>query len=167
MATAENIFPSVSAPGVQRDGTQFDSDRYIDGQWCRFSGEKARPQKMGGYEKMFEFEGNVPRGAFVVSTTPLATVYVGDSDILNAYSVDKNTGMQNGVVVDRTPILFTTNPYNQWSFDIMTQGQGGPSIILAMATRNLYSVYQDTETPIYYGRIDSNDPLIETGIYGS
>ena len=33
-------------PGIQRDGTQFDTRRCIDGQWVRFY--KGRPKKIGG-----------------------------------------------------------------------------------------------------------------------
>ena len=34
-------------PGIQRDGTKFDTKLCIDGQWVRFY--KGRPKKIGGY----------------------------------------------------------------------------------------------------------------------
>ena len=35
------------SPGIQRDGTQFDSTGYIDGEWVRFY--KGKPRKIGGH----------------------------------------------------------------------------------------------------------------------
>ncbi len=36
-----------STPGIQRDGTIFASQSYIDGQWVRFY--NGMPKKIGGY----------------------------------------------------------------------------------------------------------------------
>ncbi len=49
----------------------------------------------------------------------------------------------------------------------MFDANSNSSIIIASAPRNLYSVEQEVEAPIYYGKTDSNDPLIETGFYAS
>jgi hypothetical protein len=173
MANADNIFSLACLPGIQRDGTTLDSDNYIDGQWCRFSGTKGRPQKMGGYRKMFSHSGNVPRGTFIVPSSPIPHIYVGDSDSIKYYPTDKITGLVarnpdgTQVSVDRTPNLFNANQYNQWSFDLMFDVNSDSSIIIASAPRNLYAVEQEVEAPIYYGRTDSNDRLIETGFYAS
>lgn len=167
MANADNIFSLTCAPGIQRDGTTLDSDNYIDGQWCRFSGKRGRPQKMGGYRKMFSHVGSIPRGAFIVPSSPLPHIYIGDSNGIKCYPVDKITGLVAGPPVDRTPTLFNANNDNQWSFDLMFDANSDSSIIIASAPKNLYSVEQEVEAPIYYGKTDSNDPLIETGFYAS
>ncbi len=167
MAIADNIYPLVTTPGIQRDGTTLDSDNYIDGQWCRFFGPKGRPEKMGGYNKIFSRAGSVPRGAFVVPNSPLPHLYIGDSSKLSYFPVDKNTGIAAGPEVNRTPVLFRPNDYNQWTFDLMFDAISDSSIIIAMAAQNLYSIEQEVESPIYYGQAELNDPLIETGLYTS
>jgi len=167
MANADNIFPLACNPGIQRDGTTLDSDNYIDGQWCRFTGRRGRPQKMGGYRKMFAHVGNIPRGIFVVPSSPLPHIYIGDATSVKYYPTDKTTGLVAGPPVDRTPALFNANTDNLWSFDLMFDANSDSSIIIASAPKNLYSIEQEVEAPIYYGKTDSNDQLIETGFYAS
>ena len=36
-----------SNAGIKRDGTKFEGDFYVDGQWVRW--QRALPRKMGGY----------------------------------------------------------------------------------------------------------------------
>lgn len=167
MANSDNIYSLTCAPGIQRDGTTLDSDNYIDGQWCRFAGSRGRPQKMGGYRKMFSHQGEIPRGIFVVPSSPLPHIYIGDANSVKYYPTNKSTGLVAGPPVDRTPVLFNANVDNQWSFDLMFDANSNSSIIIASAPRNLYSVEQEVEAPIYYGKTDSNDPLIETGFSSS
>lgn len=161
MATPDHIYPLISQPGIQRDGTTFDSPHFIDGQWCRFY--RGKPQKIGGYNKMASWSTNVPRGIFVIPNTPLFNVYVGDSQGLKYFPADNTTGLAVGPFVDRTPALFAANPYNEWSFDLMYSDTDSSSIIVAMATQNLYAIDQTVESPIYYGDASANTPLIETG----
>jgi hypothetical protein len=165
MAAVDNIFPVISRPGIQRDGTTFDSESFIDGQWCRFY--RGKVQKMGGYNKMISCLNNVPRGAFAVSNSPDPHIYVGDYESLKYFPADKSTGLATGVLTDRTPDFFNPNPYNQWVFDLMFDTSSDESIIIAMANQNLYSVDQTVESPIYYGVANSTDKFIETGFYTS
>jgi hypothetical protein len=161
MALNDNIFPVISQPGIQRDGTTFDSDSYIDGQWCRFY--RGKPQKIGGYKKIYGWPTNVPRGIFIVPKTPNSHIYIGGKEHLRYLTVNNVTGEYTGIVQDRTPLLFNTSDYNQWIFDIMYDTTSSSSTIVAMANQNLYSIDQTVESPIYYGPSDAITPLIETG----
>jgi hypothetical protein len=165
MATPDNIFPLACQPGVQRDGTTFDSPNYIDSKWCRWY--RGKPQKIGGYNKMFNWPTNVPRGVFVVPQTPLFNIYVGDSDSLKYFPADNATGLAVGPAVDRTPASLTPSTFNTWIFDVMYSTVDNSGILIAMATQNLYSIDQTVESPIFYGDINANTPLIETGFYTS
>ena len=131
-----------------------------------FLDQKVGP-KNGRISKMFSHSGTIPRGIFVVPTSPLPHIYVGDSNSLKYYPANKDTGLAAGAPVDRTPVLFNANANNQWSFDLMFDANSDSSIIIASAPQNLYSVEQEVEAPIYYGKTESNDPLIETGFYAS
>lgn len=165
MAIQDNIFPIISQPGIQRDGTTFDSESYIDGQWCRFY--RGKPQKIGGYTEMFNWENNIPRGIFIVPQSPNSNIYVGDSNFLKYFTVNNVTGNPIGTLVDRTPALFHASPYNQWMFDIMYDTSYNKSTIIAMANQNIFSIDQTIDSPIYYGPANTVDPLIETGFYTS
>jgi hypothetical protein len=46
----------ASIAGIKRDGTQFEGDYYVDGQWCRF--QRKLPRKMGGYRLLSKQEFN-------------------------------------------------------------------------------------------------------------
>lgn len=165
MASQDNIFPVISQPGIQRDGTTFDSDSYIDGQWCRFY--RGKPQKIGGYTQMFSWTTGVPRGIFIVPQSPNSNIYVGDSAFLKYFTVNNVTGNPIGTVVDRTPELFQSSPYNQWIFDIMYDTNYNKSTLIAMANQNIFSLDQNIDSPIYYGPANTAGPgpfpLIETG----
>lgn len=165
MPIQDNIFPLISQPGIQRDGTSFDSDSYINGQWCRFY--RGKPQKIGGYTRMFNWATGVPRGVFIVPQSPNSNIYVGDSAFLKYFTVNNVTGNPVGALVDRTPALFNVNQYNQWIFEIMYDTTYNKSTLIAMANQNLSSLDQTIDSPIYYGPASTVGagpfPLIPTG----
>jgi hypothetical protein len=37
-----------SLPGIKRDGTKFEGEYYVDGQWVRW--QRGLPRKIGGYQ---------------------------------------------------------------------------------------------------------------------
>ena len=39
-----------SKPGIKRDGTRYEGDFYVDGEWCRF--QRGLPRKIGGYQSV-------------------------------------------------------------------------------------------------------------------
>ena len=41
---AEKIVQIKSLPGIKRDGTKFEGDQYVDGQWVRF--QRGLPRKI-------------------------------------------------------------------------------------------------------------------------
>lgn len=41
-----NLYPLIYSPGIQRDGTQFQSEYCLDGQWIRF--QRGKVKKIGG-----------------------------------------------------------------------------------------------------------------------
>ncbi len=47
MPQNHRLYPLLMKPGIQRDGTLFQSDTCIDGQWMRF--QRGKPRTMGGY----------------------------------------------------------------------------------------------------------------------
>ena len=79
----EKIYPLVCAPGIQKDGTDFSSNSWVDAQWVRFVNGNAK--SIGGYKMLmpaepventsslgnYIFRGNIsykPRKMIVVSS---------------------------------------------------------------------------------------------------
>ena len=56
---AENVVQIKSLPGIKRDGTKFEGDQYVDGQWVRF--QRALPRKIGGYRSINKFLSGIVR----------------------------------------------------------------------------------------------------------
>jgi len=67
--------PLLSKPGIQRDGTNFASDSYIDGQWCRFY--MGRPRKIGGYKLIDIGNKEIIRSLFGVPKPNSIDTYLG------------------------------------------------------------------------------------------
>lgn len=163
-ASAQKIYPLTMLPGIQRDGTNFSSRHYIDGQWVRFY--RGLPQKMGGYTQITGNLSNIVRGTFVLPNSPNFNIYIGDSQSLKYLPVAPITGNSVtvlGPLVDRTPNLFPANSNYIWSFDEMYSDVNNSSILIAHAAPNLGAIDNTIATPVYYGNSLDNSPLVSTG----
>lgn len=90
-------------PGIQRDGTQFDSPVFVDGKWVRF--QRGRPRKIGGYKGIFQNASGISRGMIMNSDDGLNYVYSGWSDGLQMWVTDDDDGVGSGP----TNIAFSGN----------------------------------------------------------
>lgn len=112
-------------PGIQRDGTQFNSLSYIDGQWCRWY--LGKPKKIGGYSLIDPGELEIIRNLYEVNKQNSVDIYLGRPSTVGF----TNTNL-SGIAspeVDRTPINFITDPNNIWTFDLYTNASA-PTLIL-------------------------------------
>lgn len=103
----KKVFALDTKPGIQRDGTLFDKEFYVDGQWVRF--QRGRPRKIGGYRQITDRMSGPSRGIYVVPRNAFNNIYSGYSDGLQVVPVDDN-GTGSGIT-DFTfggPVL-TTN----------------------------------------------------------
>lgn len=113
-------------PGIQRDGTKFDTRRCIDGQWVRFY--KGRPKKIGGQVLIDPGNLEIIRNIYNVDQQKEVTdCYLGRSSTLSFTSVSKGISAPE---VDRTPSGFAANPNNNWTFDRYTLLGATNSIVL-------------------------------------
>ena len=157
-------------PGIKRDGTNFSSRNWIDGQWVRF--QRGLPRKMGGYQELqinpdtpteVNTLRNIPREVYILPVYPNLNVYIGDYKYLRYLPIDQ-FGNVLGSLQNRTPDFFDVNANNTWKLDTMYSTTSNSSIIIAHAAQNLAAIDNTVETPIYYGDSDSTDKLIPTGI---
>lgn len=146
-------------PGIQRDGTQFNSESYIDGQWCRFY--LAKPRKIGGYALLNSGNNVIVRTVFNVSRTDNTTnVYLGRYNKVSYLPINRNNIV--GIEVNRTPVAFPSNQDNLWQVDLMTVGIGvdSQSWIIAASIPNASSISTTDTGNIWYGTIDDTTPLL-------
>lgn len=115
-------------PGIQRDGTEFDSDTCIDGQWCRFY--RGRPKKIGGHLLIDPGTPEIIRNIYEVNQQNTVDVYLGRPSTLNITNVQLNGNA--APESDRTPANFVSNPNNIWAFDLFTD----PAVTTVFALGN-------------------------------
>ena len=80
--------------GIQRDGTQFASGTYIDGEWVRF--QYGRPRKIGGYNAAFLNAPSISRGMILQSQDGNTWVISGFSDSLQQWIIDNDDAIGSG-----------------------------------------------------------------------
>lgn len=146
-----------STPGIKRDGTSFEGDQYIDGQWCRF--QRGLPRKMGGYRGLTSLLPEVSRGLSAYANNAIQYMHSGGQDKLVQVRSDAQ-GLFTGFS-DRTPAAYSPNANALWQYALV------PSTItniLAHPGSNLSDISSDVVKPFYYGRADLAAPLVDTGI---
>lgn len=89
-----------SQPGIKRDGTKYEGDFYVDGQWVRF--QRGLPRKMAGYRSTQKSIPEISRGFTSFTQQNFVYCHTGGSNILGRFTID---GTYNAsVVTDRTPV---------------------------------------------------------------
>lgn len=127
---AEQIVQIRSAPGIKRDGTKFEGDQYVDGQWVRF--QRGLPRKIGGYRSINKFLRGLPRSLAEYTQDLLTYVHAGSADRLERFFID---GTYNtSVITDRTPSSgFTADDGNLWQFATSYDTTNGNQIVAQVA----------------------------------
>jgi hypothetical protein len=127
---AENIVQIRSLPGIKRDGTKFEGDQYVDGQWVRF--QRGLPRKIGGYRSINKFLRGLPRTLTEYTQDLLTYVHAGSADRLERFFID---GTYNtSVITDRTPSSgFTAADGNLWQFATAYDTTDGNQIVAQVA----------------------------------
>jgi hypothetical protein len=127
---AEQIVQIRSLPGIKRDGTKFEGDQYVDGQWVRF--QRGLPRKMGGYRSINKFLRGLPRALIEYTQDLLTYVHAGSANRLERFFID---GTYNtSVITDRTPTSgFTDNDANMWQFGVAYDTTDGNQLVAQVA----------------------------------
>ncbi|HXB12834.1 MAG TPA: hypothetical protein VNZ45_12660, partial [Bacteroidia bacterium] len=153
-----------SEPGIQRDGTPYDSKKYIDGQWVRFY--RGRPRKIGGYKLIDQGTGTLIRTVYNYDnpnrpdSPKTIDTYLGRSDSVVYENFDLN-GNGNGEV-DRTPSVYYIydNINNLWTFEtFITSAIPTDPLIVAHVAQNADDVSNSEQGPIFWGNTSGNLPL--------
>ncbi len=114
---ADHIIDIISPqPGIDRDGTKFDSNMCTDGQWVRFY--RGRPKSIGGQVLLDPGNNEIIRNIYNVDKkNNITDCYLGRPSTLAVCPVS------NGLAdpeFDRTPIGFVKDQNNNWTFELYT-----------------------------------------------
>jgi hypothetical protein len=146
-----------SEPGIKRDGTKFEGNYYVDGQWVRF--QRGLPRKIGGYKQISNYSLGVVRQIHTLGLDNFAYTHIGHQFGVQRFTIDPNGN--TSAPVDRTPSSFVVNLNYNWMFDSMFDGAGSGSVILAHATDSLLDITTGTNYPVYIGDAFGTSDLIE------
>ncbi len=152
----------MSSPGIKRDGTVFEGDSYIDGQWCRF--QRGRPRKINGYKQVAATVPELARGISSFSSDGNNFLHLGQESTLQQMVVNSQ-----GLLVsqsDRTPPGFSIDSDNLWQFDVFFEQVGVTNQLMAHAGQNLTDIDSSVATPIYFGDVTLSGALADTGVRG-
>jgi len=139
--------------GIQRDGTPFDSKIAVDGSWVR--GYKNRYQKIGGYTIIDNGTDEIIRNLFSINSEDSSIDYIGRPSSLAWIRINQDLSVSGETIV--TPIGFTANVNNTWSF--ATISYSGIDYILAMPIQNATDISNTNPGTLYYGIVGDTAPL--------
>ena len=153
---AENIVQIKSLPGIKRDGTKFEGDQYVDGQWVRF--QRGLPRKIGGYRSINKYLQGLPRALHEYTLDLLTYIHAGSANKVERFYIDG--GYNTSVITDRTPNTLVESEANLWQFDVDTAAGAGLQI-LAQVAPNLNCICNSDGGQLFYGDAFGTGALTE------
>ena len=153
----ENIAQIKSLPGIKRDGTKFEGDAYVDGQWVRF--QRGLPRKIGGYRSINKYLREVSRALHEYTQDSLTYVHSGSRSYVERFYIDSS--LNTSVISNRTPETLVEDDANMWQFDVDTAAGLGGIQLVAQVAPNLGCICNNNGGQLFYGDLLSTDPLTE------
>jgi len=144
---AEKIVQIRSGPGIKRDGTKFEGDSYVDGQWVRW--QRGLPRKMGGYRSISKYLREVSRALHEYTQDNLTYVHSGSANFVERFYIDGS--FNTSVITNRTPAALDLNDANMWQFDVDTAAGLGGAQLVAQVAPNLNCICNTTGGELYSG----------------
>lgn len=144
-----------SEAGIKRDGTKFEGNFYVDGQWVRF--QRGLPRKIGGYRQISNFVDGIVRQFHLQSQNNFTFTHMGFGAGIQRMTID-NVG-NTGSVFNRTPATYVGGDEFMWQFDALFDGAGSATALIAHAADSSNDISTDSAYPAYIGIIDGTAPL--------
>ncbi len=144
-----------SKPGIKRDGTKFEGNQYVDGQWCRF--QRGLPRKIGGYRQISNYALGIVNQFHTQALNNFSYTHMGYGEGVQVMTID-TLGNTSAPTV-RTPSGFSGGDNYLWSFDAMNDGAGGGAVIIGVATDTALDISNGDDKQVYIGNIYGTAPL--------
>lgn len=157
MATTPVILKSL--PGIKRDGTRYEGDYHVDGQWVRW--QRTLPRKIGGYTVVSRYLPEISRGIKTFTENNQTYIHSGGADFLVRFTL--NPAGNSSLITDRTPTTYTNNDNNLWQFDVIYDTQSIPAanMIVAQVAPNADCLCNTDGGQIFLGPMTGTSPLVE------
>lgn len=153
----DQILQIKSLPGIKRDGTRFEGDQYVDGQWVRF--QRGLPRKIWGYRSTNKYLQGLARTLSEYTQNQLTYIHAGSANKLERFYIDGS--YNSSVVSDRTPSTLVQDPGNLWQFDTDTAAGLGGSQLIAQVAPNLNCICNSTGGQLFVGGMFDTAPLTQ------
>ncbi|CAB4144922.1 hypothetical protein UFOVP468_79 [uncultured Caudovirales phage] len=156
---ADKILQIKSLPGIKRDGTKFEGDNYVDGQWVRF--QRGLPRKIGGYRSINKYLREISTQLSEYTQDQLTYIHSGSANYIERFFIDASNN--TSPIIDRTPESdFTPDPGNMWQFTY--DGLGDANQIIAQVAPNYSCICNSLGGEVFYGDLLGTDPLVAIAI---
>lgn len=142
----DKVIPLQIKPGIQRDGTLFASQRYVDGEWVRF--QRGLPRKIGGYAGAF-LNANLSRGMIMSASNGTNYVVSGYAGGVEEWLTLTTGASGSGSTQFTMPSssYWAASANNTWQFDIGFDSTGGGSNqLVAHPSQNLADISSTINT---------------------
>jgi len=149
-----------SDPGIKRDGTKFDGNFYVDGQWVRW--QRGLPRKIGGFKAVSKYLTEISRGFTNFTQMNYIYCHSGSANLLERFTID-NT-LNSSVVSDRTPSTLVASDQNLWMFDYQYDSSSNANYLLAHVAPNMNCTCNDQGGQIFYGDVTGTAALTEIAL---
>lgn len=154
---ADQVIPIRSLAGIKRDGTKFEGDNYVDGQWVRF--QRGLPRKIGGYRSINKYMGGLVRSIHEYTQDLLTYLHLGSANKVERLYIDG--GYNTSIITDRTPTTgFTASDLNLWQFDVAYDGVAGNQLVAQVAP-NLSCICNSTGGEVFTGDLLGTGVLVQ------
>ena len=146
-----------SDPGIKRDGTKFEGNAYVDGQWVRW--QRGLPRKIGGYRAVSKFLTELSRGFTTFVQQSLVYCHSAGASTLERFTLDAS--YNSSVISDRTPTTLVDSTDNKWMFDYQYDSSTTANSIIAHVAPNEQCICNAVGGQIFYGDVLGTAPLTE------
>lgn len=157
---ADKVVPLYSKIGIKKDNTDYNSEYYIDGEWCRFYDNS--PKKMGGYKLIYPGTSEIIRTLYEFNNSNTVKVYLGrEIDGISFLEINSN-GVVIGGEINRTPSSYVPTAGNLWVFDqinYFNEVKVPISLIFAQVAPNTIDTNSTIEGNISYGGAYDTTPF--------
>lgn len=146
-----------SKPGIKRDGTKFEGDYYVDGQWVRF--QRGLPRKIGGYRQISNYMTGIVRQLHTQALNNFVYTHAGHQNGIQQFTIDSSGNAS--APIDRSPVGYVANNNYNWMFDAMYDGAGGGNVVIAHPAETLLDISNATNYSAYIGNIYGTSALTQ------
>lgn len=149
------VIPLKVNPGIKRDGTVFEGDYYVDGQWVRF--QRGLPRKIGGFRSIGRYIPEICRGIHTFTQDTYIYCHVGSASEVGMFTLDTNGN--SSLVNNRTPVGFVSDPLHTWTFDTMYSSVSLSTDLIAHVAPDRDNIATSANGAIYVGPVTAATAL--------